>query len=214
MISCTQQDGGQSSTLWEVIFPFYRGGNSNLLKTSPGRLEIRLKEPTCQCRRPRFDPWVRRILWRRAWPPTSVLLPGESHGLYSPWGLKEQLFFTSFLSQLYPKVSPYINIISPYFFCLVYLQYLFSKDCLCFYQASQGESLAWIQFYVNFLAWCFYITMLVKILSQDFKFLKSFKFLFLFFIQSSSRRKLFFISRRIPSQFFYFNSMVLVLYKC
>ena len=28
------------------------------------------KEPTCQCRRGkrcRFDPWVRKILWRRAW---------------------------------------------------------------------------------------------------------------------------------------------------
>ena len=52
------------------------------------------KEPACQCRRPkrlRFDPWVRKISWRRAWQPTSVFLPGESHGLagYSPWGCKE-----------------------------------------------------------------------------------------------------------------------------
>ena len=28
----------------------------------------------------RFDPWVRRIPWRRAWQPTPVFLPGESHG--------------------------------------------------------------------------------------------------------------------------------------
>ena len=27
-----------------------------------------------------FDPWVRKILWRRKWQPTPVLLPGESHG--------------------------------------------------------------------------------------------------------------------------------------
>ena len=27
-----------------------------------------------------FDPWVRKILWRRAWQPTPVFLPGESHG--------------------------------------------------------------------------------------------------------------------------------------
>ena len=27
-----------------------------------------------------FDPWVRKIPWRRAWQPTSVFLPGESHG--------------------------------------------------------------------------------------------------------------------------------------
>ena len=27
-----------------------------------------------------FDPWVGKIPWRRAWQPTSVFLPGESHG--------------------------------------------------------------------------------------------------------------------------------------
>ena len=35
-----------------------------------------------------------RFPWRREWQPTSVSLPGESHGQrstvgYSPWGLKE-----------------------------------------------------------------------------------------------------------------------------
>ena len=55
------------------------------------------KESTCQCRghkRHGFDPWVGKIPWRRAWQPTSVYLPGESHGQRSlagcsPWGLKE-----------------------------------------------------------------------------------------------------------------------------
>ena len=55
------------------------------------------KEPGCQCRgykRHEFDPWVGKIPWRRAWQPTSVFLPGESHGQrslagFSPWGLKE-----------------------------------------------------------------------------------------------------------------------------
>ena len=28
----------------------------------------------------RFDPWVWKILWRRAWQPIPVFLPGESHG--------------------------------------------------------------------------------------------------------------------------------------
>ena len=27
-----------------------------------------------------FDPWVGKIHWRRAWQPTPVFLPGESHG--------------------------------------------------------------------------------------------------------------------------------------
>ena len=32
-----------------------------------------------QCGRPGFDPWVGKIPWRRAWQPTPVFLPGESH---------------------------------------------------------------------------------------------------------------------------------------
>ena len=30
-----------------------------------------------QCRRPRFDPWVGKIPFRRAWQPTPIFLPGE-----------------------------------------------------------------------------------------------------------------------------------------
>ena len=55
------------------------------------------KEPACQCWRHKrcgFDPWVAKILWRRAWQPTPVFLPAESHGQrnlagYSPWGSKK-----------------------------------------------------------------------------------------------------------------------------
>ena len=39
------------------------------------------KEPPFQCRRCmrlRFDPWVRKILWRRAWLSTPIFLLGES----------------------------------------------------------------------------------------------------------------------------------------
>ena len=41
------------------------------------------KGPACQCRRYKrlaFDFWVGKILWRRAWQPSPVFLPGESHG--------------------------------------------------------------------------------------------------------------------------------------
>ena len=44
------------------------------------------KESVCQGRRHErcgFDPWVRKIPWRRSWQPTPVFLPGESHGLRS-----------------------------------------------------------------------------------------------------------------------------------
>ena len=41
-----------------------------------------------------FNPWVRKIPWRREWQSTPVFLPGESHGQrrlagYSPWSPKE-----------------------------------------------------------------------------------------------------------------------------
>ena len=41
-------------------------------------------------RRCRFDPWVRKIPWRRKWQATPGYLPGKSHGQrnlagYSPW---------------------------------------------------------------------------------------------------------------------------------
>ena len=47
-----------------------------------------------RCKRLKFNPWVRKISWRRAWQPTLVFLPGESHGQksledYSPYGCKE-----------------------------------------------------------------------------------------------------------------------------
>ena len=52
------------------------------------------KESACQCRRHRFDTWVRKTLWGRKWQPTAAFLPGEFHGQrnlagYSPQGCKE-----------------------------------------------------------------------------------------------------------------------------
>ena len=41
------------------------------------------KEPACQCKRCKrweFDPWVRKIPWRKTWQSIPVFLPGESHG--------------------------------------------------------------------------------------------------------------------------------------
>ena len=47
-----------------------------------------------QYRRPRFNPWVGKIPWRRKRQPTPVFLPGEFHRQrslvgYSPWGHNE-----------------------------------------------------------------------------------------------------------------------------
>ena len=51
------------------------------------------KKSPCQCRRHRFDSWVRKSPWRRKWQPTPVFLPGESYRQgnlagYSLWGHK------------------------------------------------------------------------------------------------------------------------------
>ena len=55
---------------------------------------MKKERKTVRQERPGFDPWVRKIPWRRKWQPTPVLLPGKFHGQrslvgYSPWGLKE-----------------------------------------------------------------------------------------------------------------------------
>ena len=52
------------------------------------------KESACQCRRPWFNPWAKKIPWRRKWQPTPVFFLGKSHGQrslagYNPRGHKE-----------------------------------------------------------------------------------------------------------------------------
>ena len=52
-----------------------------------------VKNPPAMQERPWFNPWVRKIPWRRKWQPTPVFLPGKSHGQrsmvgYSPWSHK------------------------------------------------------------------------------------------------------------------------------
>ena len=57
---------------------------------------VQWKRTACQCRthsRLGFDPWVRKIPWRKKWQPTPLFLPGKFHGQknlagYSPQGLK------------------------------------------------------------------------------------------------------------------------------
>ena len=52
------------------------------------------KDFACQCGRYRFDPWVRKISWRRKWQPTPVFLSRKSHeqrslAVCSPWGRRK-----------------------------------------------------------------------------------------------------------------------------
>ena len=64
------------------------GTSGKKLKTKKPHLQCR------RCRRPRFDPWVGKIPWRKAQQPTPIFLPGEAHEQrslvdHSPWDLKE-----------------------------------------------------------------------------------------------------------------------------
>ena len=80
-----------SALVYMTVFYVMSGKASGL----PGGISG--KETTCQCRRLKghvFDPWVRKSPLRRAWQPSPVFLPGESHGQrsladYSPWGRQD-----------------------------------------------------------------------------------------------------------------------------
>ena len=55
---------------------------------------LRWQSVCLQHGRPGFDPWIRKIPWRRKWQSTPVLLPGKCHGQrslvgYSQWDRKE-----------------------------------------------------------------------------------------------------------------------------
>ena len=78
---CKDQRGSLVSRLRSRTSVRTFGSNSSSFMGFPGGTSG--KEPTCQCRRPkrhRFYPWVWKTPWRRAWQPTLVFLPGESHG--------------------------------------------------------------------------------------------------------------------------------------
>ena len=74
---------------------FHLQGHQNICHLTPYGASD--KELTCQWRRLkrwRFNSCVRKIPWRRAWQPTSLLLPGEPQGQrslagYRPWFHKE-----------------------------------------------------------------------------------------------------------------------------
>ena len=93
-------NGSHNYELWgSVSLRGFPGGASGKEPACPcGRQKRRSgKEPACPCgrqKRREFNPWDRKIPWRRKWQPTPVFSPGKSHGLRSlaggsPWGRKD-----------------------------------------------------------------------------------------------------------------------------
>ena len=81
--SATWKESPYRNNWMQIIFPVIQLGFPD---------DASSKEPTCQYRRHKslLDSWIRKILWRRAWQPTPVFLPGESHRQRSLEGYKPQ----------------------------------------------------------------------------------------------------------------------------
>ena len=58
------------------------------IRSSQGALVVKHLPANAGDVRRRFDPWVRKIPWRRAWQPTPVFLPGESPQTEEPGRLQ------------------------------------------------------------------------------------------------------------------------------
>ena len=76
----------------DLLPPLDYSGDSQVIQN---RLAMQETQKT------QYDPWVRKIPWRRKWQPTPTFLPEkQSHGQRSlvgcnPWGHKESYFYTS-----------------------------------------------------------------------------------------------------------------------
>ena len=73
------------------------------------------KESACQCRRHVFNPWVRKMPWRRKWQSTPVCFPGKFHeqrlksmGLQSV-GTTEHKYWLTVYPTLHSVSSPSVH---------------------------------------------------------------------------------------------------------
>ena len=134
---------------------------------------------TQMLRRPRFDPWVRKIPWRRQWQPTPVFLPGKSHGRRSLAGYMElqrvehdratSLSFFFFLLVMSHDQFPGFHVIlqiaasgrswvkdawaSQYYFCNFLCVYNYVK--IKRKQKTENKIYTHGKFLVNQSTWCF-----------------------------------------------------------
>ena len=69
-----------------IVMDFRKHFNSHHIYLHPYKV-VQMVKNLLQYRRHRFISWIRKIPWRRAWPPTPVFLPGEPHGQRSLAGI-------------------------------------------------------------------------------------------------------------------------------
>ena len=74
----------QTCQYWALLFKVHSHIKYSTIFSLPLHLSIawwiKQKRISLQCRRRGFDPWVRKIPWRREWKAIPVILPGELHG--------------------------------------------------------------------------------------------------------------------------------------
>ena len=100
----------QYSGLENSVHGVTKSWTLSLSKGFPGGAEVKKKSFCLQCGRPGFDPWVRKIPWRRKWQSTLVFLLGESHGWrsfvgYSPQVAKSWTRLSDFTHSLFSIAS-------------------------------------------------------------------------------------------------------------
>ena len=102
------------------------------------QIALVVKKSAGQCRRLRFDPWIRNMPWK-AWQPTPVSLPGESHGRRSLAGCGPQGHSQTQLKWL--SMHAYTHCLKLYLFLTV----LGLRCCVSFSLAvvSGGLLIAW-----------------------------------------------------------------------
>ena len=90
---CNLPGGAWISVPWES-WPMATIRNCKIdifgIRASPVVQRSRIRLQCRGCRRRRFDPCMGKIPWRRAWQPTPVFLPGESHGQRRQAGYSSQ----------------------------------------------------------------------------------------------------------------------------
>ena len=113
-------------------------------------------EPTCQGKRPGFNPWVGEMPWRRAWQPTPVFLPGDSHGQRSLAGYtvcrvtksQLQLKWLSMCAQYVCMGWQWGILVMGFFFFLICLQRKSTCDfnSFCLTEASTSLNVTFLMF--------------------------------------------------------------------
>ena len=84
------------------------------IRTSPATQWQRICLQCRSHRRHGFDSWVGKTLWRRAWQPTPLFLPGESHGQRSLAGYSPQGHTESNITEVTQHTSGYQEHLKPY----------------------------------------------------------------------------------------------------